>query len=151
MSVSKSSDYKDLIEIAGEFLKMVTGELDPHTKEKGVIKMEGTRAILLTPSHIQFAKYGRGPGKNPPFENILKWVQAENIRFDNSTDRGTAFAIQLSIGKKGTSNWVPGAPNALEEAFDMHSAEYSKKLGQEFLALVNKETRRIYKQVKKKI
>jgi hypothetical protein len=59
--MSVSSDFNELVEIAKEFLQAVSKEMDPYSKEKGEVKVEGTKVILLTPSHIQYAKYGRGP------------------------------------------------------------------------------------------
>lgn len=144
--MSANSDFDDLLAIAKEFLQAVTKELDPYTKEKGVVEVEKARVILLTPSHIQFARYGRGPGKKPPFDNILKWVQEEGIKFENSTERGTAFAIQANIGLNGTKNWVPNAPNALEVAIKNHLQEYSESLGKKLLVRINDDVSQIYKQ-----
>lgn len=145
MSVNK--DFEDLLLIAVEFLKAVTGELDPYTKEKGIVELTPMGATLLTPSHIQFARYGRGPGKKPPFENILKWVQEEGIKFDSTDERGTAFAIQALIGKKGTKNWAPNAPSALEEAIKSNMDDFSKELGRKFLITVNDKVSNIYKDI----
>lgn len=112
-------------EIATDFLRAVTSELDPYTSTKGRIDLSDTSgATLFTPSHIQFAKYGRGPGKQPPFDEIFQWVKREGIRFDNTTQEGTAWAIAKSIAKNGTSNWVPNAPNALQESIDNNIEKY---------------------------
>lgn len=138
----------DLVNIAKEFLRMVSSELDPHTKEKGQVVVEGDdTVILLTPSHIQFAKYGRGPGKKPPLDPILKWVKEKHIQFRSPngrfiTSKGTAFAIQRSIGKNGTKNWVKGAPNALEEAVTKNIDEFNKKLGDMLAVEIGKQISR---------
>lgn len=117
MSADSSEDnLRGLLLIAKDFFSLVNGDLDKYTDEKGVIKVEKSRVVLFTASHIQFAKYGRGPGKKPPFDSILEFVKKENIRFEGTDERGTAFAIQASIGKNGTKNYVKNAPNALEEA-----------------------------------
>jgi hypothetical protein len=146
MSV-KDEDFQDLMAIAGEFLEAVSAELDPYTENKGFVEVGETKAILLTPSHIQFAKYGRGPGKKPPLDNILEWVKKEGITFEKLSDRGTAFAIQASIGKNGTQNWVPNAPNALEEAIRNHMEEYSDKMGKAIAIKINDQVNGIYKQI----
>ena len=127
----------ELYLIAKEFLEKVTSELDPFTKTDGVIKKEGNKAILLTPSHIQFAKYGRGPGKKPPLDPILKWVKSEGIIFDGTSEKGTAFAIQASIGKKGTKNWVKGAPNALTEAITNNIDSFNKAANNSMSVVIN--------------
>lgn len=145
--MSAKEDFKDLMAIAGEFLEAVTGELDPYTKEKGVVDVGEARAILLTPSHIQFARYGRGPGKNPPLDNILQWVKEEGIKFEKLSEQGTASAIQFSIGKHGTKNWVPNAPNALEEALTKHMEDYMDKLSKATVVKINDQVNGIYKQM----
>lgn len=120
----------DFVKIATEFLQMVSKELDPHTSIKGEIEVESPfKVSLFTPSHIQFAKYGRGPGKKPPLDPILEWVKGKGIIFNGTDEKGTAFAIQASIGKNGTLGWVPNAPNAMEEAIDKHFEKYAAATG----------------------
>lgn len=140
-------DYQELLLIAKEFLKAVSSEMDPYSKTKGEVIVEEDRVILLTPSHIQYARYGRGPGKKPPFQEILDWVKTEKIKFDNSTEEGTAWAIQNSIGKNGTKNWVPNAPSFLEESIKKHLKEYQVELGNKLTILIQDEVNSIYKQI----
>lgn len=117
------------MELARQFLLLVTSELDPYTKTKGVIEKEGVNQItLFSPSHIQFAKYGRGPGKKPPLDPILAWVKEKKVDFGLS-ERGTAFIIQKSIGENGTKKWKEGSPNALDEAVDKYFADFYDKVG----------------------
>ncbi len=127
------------VKIARDFLTAVKNETDPYTTAKGVIKVRNYRKVdLMTPSHLQFAKYWRGPGKRPPLDSILQWVGEKGIIFEGTDERGTAFAIQKSIGEKGTKNYVPNAPNALEEALKNHSKEYFSKLSKDILEKQNK-------------
>lgn len=139
--------YQELVEIAKEFLQAVSSEMDPYSKVKGEVQVEGTKVVLLTPSHIQYAKYGRGPGKNPPFEDIYNWVKSEGIKFDDTTLEGTAYAIQNSIGKRGTKNWEPNAPSFLEQSINKHLQEYQVLLGQKLIVSINDEVNKIYKKI----
>ena len=132
----------DLTFIAMEFLKMVGKDLDQHTSEKNVIESDATSVTLFTPSHVQFAAFGRGPGKKPPLDPILKWVKREGIIFDNTDQRGTAFAIQNSIAKKGTKNWKPNAPNVIESAIKNELEKYSKAIASAFAIQVNGEIKK---------
>ena len=113
------------VSIARGFLEMVSGELDPHTSQKSKIKVNSFNSVsFFTVKHIHFAKYGRGPGKKPPLDEIEKWVSQKGIVKAGSSVRGTAFMIAKSIGEKGTKNYKPGAPDALSEAFGKHQSKY---------------------------
>ena len=115
------------VKIAKEFLMAVKGELDPHTTQKGIVKVRNFFTVeLLTPSHIQFAKYGRGPGKPPPIGAIEEWLKRKGT-VQGGDIKGAAFAIAKSIGKNGTQNYVANAPNALEEALARHMEEFVRK------------------------
>ena len=120
------------VAIARGFLSMVAGELDPHTSQKAKIKVNNFNSVsIFTAKHIHFAKYGRGPGKNPPLDEIVKWVSQKGIVKSGGSIRGTAFMIAKSIGEKGTKNYVAGAPDALTEAFGKHNAKYLAALAAE--------------------
>lgn len=117
------------VSIAKEFFKAVSLELDPYTTIKGEVNVNSfTSVSLTTVKHIQFAKYGRGPGKQPPINTILDFVKKKGIIFEGADELGTAWAIAKSISKKGTKNWKPNAPNAIEEALSNNVLEYNKKL-----------------------
>ena len=111
---------------------MVKGDLDQHTTEKGNIKVDNFMSVsLFTPAHIQYAKYGRGPGKPPPINALLDWVKKKGIIIGSNDARGTAFVIARSIGKKGTKNYVKNAPNALEESFEKYIQLYAESLNKD--------------------
>ena len=136
--------------IAREFLEAVTGELDPHTKQKGEINQGFNSVSLLTPAHIQFAKYGRGPGKKPPLEPLLAWVKSNRLQGRDKKGRftsylGSAIAMQKSIAKKGTKDWTPNAPNALEEAISKNYVEYQVKMTNVVGISINDEMNKTYK------
>ena len=122
------------VKVTKEFLQMVAGELDPYTTEKSRIKVNNYLSLsIFTPAHVQFAKYGRGPGKRPPMDEIEKWVKYEGIILGNLSTRGTAYVIAKSIGDKGTKNWKPGAPDAVTEAINKHLFEYVQKTNNQHL------------------
>ena len=122
------------VKVTREFLQMVASELDPYTTEKSRIKVNNYLSLsIFTPAHVQFAKYGRGPGKPPPMDAIEKWVKYEGIILGNLSTRGTAYVIAKSIGEKGTKNWKPGAPDAVTEAINKHLFEYVQKTNNKHL------------------
>tara|TARA_R110000822_G_scaffold161_1_gene701 strand:- start:11214 stop:11663 length:450 start_codon:yes stop_codon:yes gene_type:complete len=131
----------EFIDIAKAFLQAMTQELDKSTSTKGVIieDEKGNSVSLFTPSHIQFAVYGRGPGKRPPLQNMLDFVKGQGIIFDKTDARGTAFAIQASIAKNGTKNFVPNAPDALQQVVDKNIEKYYQQLSQYQLSIMSEQ------------
>lgn len=140
-------EEKSFLQTAAYFLRAVSKELDPYTSHKGKISLRGNKITLETPAHIQFAKYGRGPGKNPPLDPILAWVKSEGIIYENSTEEGTAIAIQLSIGKKGTKGYKKNAPNALEEAVNLYLEDFNKEFADMITISIKKDVDKIYQEV----
>jgi len=134
------------VSIAKDFLMLVKGELDPHTTQKSEIKVNNFLSVsIFTPAHVQFAKYGRGPGKQPPLDPIIAWVRKKGIITGEKNIRGSAFAIAKSIGKNGTKNYVPNAPNAIEEALTKHMKDYVNKINVEHVDDVEKESLKLYR------
>jgi hypothetical protein len=118
-------------EIARSFLEACSKDFDAESSVKGEI-IKGSGGVesytLLTPDHIQFAKYGRGPGKKPPLDGILEWVSKEGITFDGTDTRGTAFAIQNSISINGTLGHTKNAPDFVLDTVNKYQKEYEKEL-----------------------
>ena len=134
------------VKIAKDFLKLVKGELDQHTTQKSDIKVNNFLSVsIFTPAHVQFAKYGRGPGKQPPLDPLIEWVRKKGIITGEKNIRGAAFAIAKSIGKNGTKNYVPNAPNAIEEALTKHMKNYVNKINVKHVDDVEKESMKLYK------
>ena len=138
----------EFLNIAEAFLKAVTSELDPHTSNKGVIvkNNDDQSVVLFTPSHIQFAKYGRGKGKQPPVDAILKWVTSSGvIKYGSQKEAlGTAWAIAKSISKNGTKNYVPNAPNALEEALNKHLNNLNESISKNVVKITSEQVEGIF-------
>jgi len=132
------------IRLSEAFLKAIAEDLDQYTTDKSVINIGSDNVTMLTPAHVQFAKYGRGPGKKPPLDPILEWIGDKGIIFEGTNEMGTAFAIQNSIGKKGTKNWVPNAPNAIQEAINNSVGEYTKTLSVEVMEKQSQDVNKAY-------
>lgn len=114
---------EDLIEVAREFLKAIQSDTAKYISDSGEIKEADNSITLFTPSHIQFAKYGRGPGKQPPVDPLIEWCQKENIDFAGSVE-ATGWAIAKSIAKHGTINYLPNAPFFMEELIEKYMDQY---------------------------
>lgn len=134
----------EFVDIARQFLFMVSGEIEPYVSDKPEIKVSRNTVTLFAPEHFQFAKYGRGPGKQPPVNKILDFVKKKGIIFENSTQEGTAWAIAKSIAKKGTKGYTPNAPNAFEEAINKHLKDYADEISKHLSTVAERETNNIY-------
>jgi len=143
MSVGGKFVNNSLLAIAKEFLELVSSDLDKHTSKKGVVKIEGNKVTLLTPAHIQWAKYGRGPGKQPPVSILLAYVKKEKIKFNGLTFEGTAWAIAKSIAKNGTKGFKKNPPNAIEEQITKSFEAYNKKLASMLSVEINDQVQEI--------
>lgn len=63
-------------------------------------------------NYWKYVEYGRGPGKRPPREAILEWIEAKPVipREKNGikpTNEQLAFLISRSIGENGTVGQHP--------------------------------------------
>ncbi len=134
------------VKVTKEFLMLVKEDLDQYTTQKSTIKVNNFLSLtLFTPSHIQFARYGRGPGKPPPIDPIMKWLSQKGIVKDAKQAKGTAIAIAKSIGKNGTSNYVPNAPNALEQAIQKHLKSYVTSVNNKHVKKTVDDLEKVYK------
>jgi hypothetical protein len=67
---------------------------------KYVVEPDGL-SILGKDYFAQINK-GRMPGEKPPMQNLLGWVQNRMAVEDEKEQRRVAYAVQRTIGKKGT-------------------------------------------------
>jgi hypothetical protein len=71
-----------------------------------------TEGQLIGPFYFKYIVTGRGPGKQPPPDAMLKFVQANpdilvsmKQRFKYITEKGAAYIIGRKIGREGTDIW----------------------------------------------
>jgi len=68
---------------------------------------------LFAPDWFKYMIYGRGPGKQPPPDRMLSWVEknpdvleSAKRTFKYITEKGLAFLIGRKIGRDGTDIWT---------------------------------------------
>ena len=133
------------VSVTREFLMLVKGDLDQYTTQKSDIKVNNYLSLsLITPAHVQFAKYGRGPGKPPPIDPIMKWLQTTGKITNPKDAKGAAVAIAKSIGKKGTKGYTKNAPNALGGAINKHIAFYATRVNNKHIEKTIEKVQRSY-------
>lgn len=85
-----------------------TGDLKAGWKMRPTRKSAGisqySTDITNTAANSFYRIVGRGPGKMPPKQPILDWVQSKGIRGKEAERR--AFLIRRKIGKRGTDRWI---------------------------------------------
>ena len=70
----------------------------------GAVKEGRDNAILagFPTIYAYYVEFGRKAGKYPPFRYIYQWVKVKHFAEDEQKAKSIAFAIQRSIGTKGT-------------------------------------------------
>ena len=93
------------------------------------------------PSYFPFAEYGRRPGKMPPVNKILQWIEFKHLvpRSNNGrvpTTRQLAFAISKHIALHGTEGKHlfektlddPNLDNLADKLVELITAEFEKEI-----------------------
>ena len=93
------------------------------------------------PSYFPFAEYGRRPGKMPPVNKILQWIEFKHLvpRSNNGrvpTTRQLAFAISKHIALHGTEGKHlfektlddPNLDNLADKLVELITAELEKEI-----------------------
>ena len=110
-----SSDIKNICQQIADVYKrkMQQANYDPRGQLMNfnwVTEYNGTSFSLyfVLPDYWIYAEEGRGPGKMPPVDQIVKWIQFKKLVPSTKnggkvpTTQQLAFAIAKSIAKNGT-------------------------------------------------
>lgn len=74
------------------------------------VKMEQDGGDLTGSSYFYWQIHGRGPGKQPPIQNIIDWIRSKAIALVDITEKGLAFLIARKIGREGTNIFQGKSP-----------------------------------------
>lgn len=104
-------------ELIKKLLEDIKSDLIQDQAAKGLIasgasssSLEVTKdGELLGAESFYYQIYGRAPGKFPPIQNILDWIEAKRIQTDISK-KSLAFLIARKIAKEGTRIYRGEAP-----------------------------------------
>lgn len=102
----------------------------------GAVK-EGVDNTILAGFPTMYAYYlefGRRAGKWPPFRFIYEWVRVRHMAADDDEAQDIAYAIQRSIGRKGTK------PHPfLRPAFEKNKRLYEQVIRKGASKILNKD------------
>lgn len=87
--------------------KKINASGDLSTSIRFEVDEAGLR--IYAADYVYFVNYGRKPGKMPPRDSIMDWIDDKHLTYDIPKD-SLAFLIQRKIGKEGTE-----ATNFIEE------------------------------------
>ena len=101
------------------------------------------------PSYFPFAEYGRRPGKMPPVNKILQWIEFKHLvpRSNNSkvpTTKQLAFAISKHIALHGTEGKHlfektlddPNLDKLADNLVELITAEFEKEIEKEIQNII---------------
>lgn len=118
---------------------------DLHAKDisKGDLNMKTAASRdsgqLTGDAHWYYTVHGRKPGKQPPLEAILGWVQKRGLATDIS-ERSLAFLIARKIGRVGTDIHLGKRPGmALPEIIVEENKDFKQRLKDKARAEITKD------------
>src|SRR5688572_2399009 len=92
-------------DIASENPKVPVSKFRTEAKE--------SEAKLFAPDWFQYMIFGRGPGKQPPPDRMLSFIEKNpqilseaRSTYKYITEKGLAFLIGRKIGREGTDIWT---------------------------------------------
>jgi len=84
-------------------VKDLAGQNEKVPVSKFRVEATQIEGNLHAPDWFQYMIYGRGPGKQPPPDRMLAWVQSNPQLFSvDISEKSMAFLIGRKIGREGT-------------------------------------------------
>lgn len=138
--------YSALVNTGDELVKELTRQLLINDKvatrhlinslDFDVVEtMEGLTIKLKADYYLKYVDEGRSPGNFPPTKDIIKWIKAKGISFNNSkgkkyTKEQMGFVIARSIGRKGikATNVINTSINNILNNLDSISEAYKQDI-----------------------
>lgn len=87
--------------------KVATGDLLNSINYRLVQSNNGWTIEIISDNYLTYVDRGRRPGKMPPSNKLVPWVEARGIKIMNKeggklmTEKQVAYIIARAIGKKG--------------------------------------------------
>lgn len=115
------SNTESLKKFYEQFVKDLTAEAESKSQKIPVdsFRFESTEisATMYAADYFQYILFGRGPGKAPPVDAMLAWVQKNpdaleqaRQRFKYITEQGLAYITGQKIAREGTDIFTGKKP-----------------------------------------
>jgi len=123
-------------EIILKYLNKIRTDIIDDLHSKGIskgdlgLKVNASDNTVTSYDYLYFLVHGRKPGKQPPTESILAWIQKKVLQPEGKiTFEQLAFLIARKIGKMGTDIYQGKRPGvALEEIIKDNQIMLSKDI-----------------------
>lgn len=118
---------------SGDLAKSVRYEVDST----------GLRVYAL--DYILYVNDGRRPGKVPPREAIKSWIEEKGLTFDIPIN-SLAFLIQRKIAKQGTTAWIQGGTDLVDDVInDTLIEDITQAFADDFIKQIKSEILTAYR------
>lgn len=98
-----------------------------------VNKSEADSGELVGDAHYYYLVHGRRPGKQPPVNNILSWLEKKGIAPTDISIESLAFLIARKIGRVGTDIYLNKRPAlALDQIIEVNNATFKEELTEKY-------------------
>lgn len=124
--------------------KNASSELYKTVRHEVIVGESSYEVVLHLQDYWKYIEYGRKPGKQPPMDAILRWVEIKPIiprPMENGklpTDKQLSFLIARSIGEHGIEP-TPLLSDAVHDKFDDYYQKLSQALAEDTQRIVNYE------------
>lgn len=127
-------DSKKLI---SDFLNNIREDIIADLKAKDIsngdldmkVAAQEDEGELSGADYYYYLVNGRRPGKQPPPESILAWMQSKGIHGDYISDKSLAYLIGRKIGQLGTDIYLHKRPGlSLAEIIETNNKEFADNL-----------------------
>ena len=144
------TQIKDIRDICTQICDIYRNKMDQAGYDKNrelynfkeIVEYKGNLFELSVPDYFPFSEYGRRPGKFPPPDVILKWVQFKRIVPRPGRDgkvpstNQLVYLISRKIATKGTEGKHlfektlddPNLDNLADKLVELITAEFEKKI-----------------------
>ena len=94
---------------------------------------EETSGVLTGYGYYYYLVHGRAPGKQPPVEAMLSWIQKRGIQPTDISQKSLAYLVARKIAREGTDIYTGKRPGlALKDILKERNEQFSQELREKY-------------------